>query len=927
MPDTPITPELLHIGIEREPDVETERRRKKAPPLPPRIVGRIQHGTEVADIISSIARAATTARENAGVDPSRLIVVEFTSLGTNAREVFEDRFNAKVVDERIESRPVTRILAVSDSGDSPDNLAQRLSNEGADPAISNQTRDLRFRRASKGDVERTIPEGEIVDAYGPRNFVVVETKEWDDEQKAALLGIGISPISEIQKTTEITRMLVQFPTLEALRAFEDEARNYTSTERQGRALPPGIRRDFFDALEWAGSRSPADRMGARLRQEGFPPTELFAVDVDLWHPGTIEGPLAIIHELHRICERYGGRVVENLCTSSLVLARVEANRGLAEALLSLDYVAQLNLPPVLPVAYSSLFNDIPPLPDHLVPDGTEPLVTVVDSGVLAGHPLLRGWILDERDFDSGENTPVDRQGHGTQVSGLVVYGDIAHCLETGQWNPRALVANAKVLRRNPNDEQQAMFPEDHRPEKIVEDAIRHFHRERQCRVFNLSIGNVDDVYAGGRQFAWAEALDHLARELDVILVISAGNFSSPPWPQDVSTREEFQEALRDILLNTPQARLCSPATAAIGITVGAICRSASTPRHLLAASPEGAPAPFSRLGPGYESKSTQQAVKPEFVSFGGNYAVQNFDSTGPRWVKNDIAIGEPTTRFNIDGGRVLTAGIGTSLAAPQVSFAAAFALRTAAETLAVDSPSSNSARALLGVCAEVPPCGRNWLLDPEDKETWEKLRLVGYGQIDVDRVVRSLQNDVCMLSEDRVAEDKWHLYAVRIPPAFMSGKGKRGISVSLAFDPPVRASRRDYLARTMWVEVMKGLTPEEITRFRARHRGAGQAESLPPTKLLALRPVRNDVGWSTLQVRRCSWSRAPRFPVDGESGEAILHILVGCQRRFPSGEDEYQRYALAVRLWHNDAQIELHQQLRTRVRARAITRLRVERRG
>lgn len=930
MPEEQSPAELSHIAIEREPDVETERRRRRAAPPPPRIAGRLQHGNQIAASVSSVATTATIARQQAGVDPSRLLVVEFTSLGAAARDVFEARLNAVVVDENNESRRVTRILAVSAHGDSPDDLARRIAGTGTGDISPAPIAELRLRRANKGDVDKAIRMGAVIEealARNPTSMIVVETTSWGAEKEEALQSLGISPVAQSEETTDLTRMLVQFPSLDAVRNFEAEARHYVSDEEQQTALPPAIRRSFFDALEWAGSRSRNDRTGARLRQEGFPEAAQFALDVDLWHPGTRDGALAILNELRGICQRLGGRVIEDLRTSSLVLARVEANHALGEALLNLDIVAQVNLPPVLPAAYASLFDDVPPLPDHAAPDGTEPMVTVVDSGVLAGHPLLRGWILDERDFDSGENTVVDRQGHGTQVAGLVVYGDVARCLETRQWNPRVMVASAKVLRRDPIDESRVVFPENHRPERIVEDAIRHFHRERGCRVFNLSVGNADDIYAGGRQFAWAEALDQLARELDVVLIISAGNISTPPWPQGVATREQFQSTLRDLLLRARESRLCNPATAAIAVSVGAISRSARTNRHVFVAAPEGAPAPFSRLGPGYEPKNTQRAVKPEFVSFGGNYAVENYDSTGPSWVRNDIQLGEPTTRLNTDGGRPLTAVSGTSFAAPQVSFAAAFALQSAAGALGVDAPTANAARALLGACAEMPPCERAWLLDPEDNETWDKLRMVGYGQVDVRRVVRSLQNDVCLLAEDRVAEDHWHLYAVRVPPAFIGGQGNRGITVSLAFDPPVRASRRDYLSRTMWVEVLKGLTPEEIAQYRARHTGDGIAASLPQSKILAMRPAKTDVGWSTLQVRRCSWTRAPSLPAIEEQGEPTLHVLVQCQRRFPSGEDENQRYALAIRLWHTDTQIELHQQLRSRIRARVVTRLRVERRG
>ena len=76
------------------------------------------------------------------------------------------------------------------------------------------------------------------------------------------------------------------------------------------------------------------------------------------------------------------------------------------------------------------------------------MACLVDSGVVAGHPLLSGTVMDERDFDSGEDTPVDRVGHGTHLAGIIVYGDVHACLQSGlPWVPRVGLLSAKVLRR------------------------------------------------------------------------------------------------------------------------------------------------------------------------------------------------------------------------------------------------------------------------------------------------------------------------------------------------------------------------------------------------------------------------------------------------------------------------------------------------
>ena len=754
----------------------------------------------------------------------------------------------------------------------------------------------------------------------PDRLIVIEIQSWDAsvrdvlEQRFHASVVDEKPIS--QNEGELTRVLVQFPSRDNLSQLEEEADRYRGHSSGSAVLPTGLRSRFFNGLERVRGLSREDRTGNRLQSSGFPSQPTFAIDVDLWHPGTRDGARKVLQDIRRICQDRGGRVTDDLHTTSLVLARISADRALTERLLELDIVAQVNLPPQLPEAYPGLFRTVSPLPPSAAPDGDEPTIGVIDSGVIAGHSLLRGWILDELDL-SDEGTIVDRHGHGTQVAGLAVYGDVANCIETGRWEPRCLVASAKVLRRDPFDDRQTVFPEQRRPEALVDEAIRHLHRERGCRVFNLSLGNRDDIYDGGRQFAWAEVLDRLANELDIVIVVAVGNNPAPIIPTTGPTREAFQAAVRDAMLSNPLGRITNPSTSAIAVSVGSIARSEEphTPSSL-AGAPAGAPAPFSRVGPGYASKPSRRSVKPDFVAYGGNLAVQNFAGPSPRWIDRDLHLGEPTTRLNSDGGRDLTAVTGTSFSAPHVSHAAAWALQVIAEDRGVAT--ANAARALLGVAAETPPCGDGWLPDWDSNGGWDRLNLVGFGMINGDRVRESLDNDLCLIASDRLEDDRWHLYELRVPPAFLAGRGERGVTVALAYDPPVRSSRRDYLARTMWVEVLKGLTVDEVLRYRAPNRGAAKQPPITGSAILDLKPARTALQWSTLQVRRKRWSRAPHLPTSGKDDDPVLHVLVGSQSRFVHGGDHVQRYSVALRFWHTDEFVSLYQEFRARVRVRPL---------
>lgn len=146
----------------------------------------------------------------------------------------------------------------------------------------------------------------------------------------------------------------------------------------------------------------------------------------------------------------------------------------------------------------------------------------------------------------------------------------------------------------------------------------------------------------------------------------------------------------------------------------------------------------------------------------------------------------------------------------------------------------------------------------------------------MDRLSAALRNDLCLLAEDTLLDDHWQFYTVTVPSSFMAGKGPRGITASLAFDPPARLSRRDYLSRTMEIEVLKGVSREQLIAARDK----GGVDRLKQSHQLTLYPPKTVVARSTLQVRRMDWGKRPSFPLVDNETEPKIHILVKCQARF-----------------------------------------------
>jgi hypothetical protein len=892
---------LMHLAMGREPDREPARRRRQGFGSTNPRLDRTAHAAASDHEIATALEMVTRARRALGVSLESLVVLELATFERETRDIVE-RFNAVVVDERIHSRNRSKsIVSVAEleAGELPSSAVAR-------PARASDLTEA--ERATGIDLQQLSAE--------LSSLRVLQVDSEGDVPSGAY--------ATWRSTDDRYRVALQFGSAQSLSQFRSEMDAYGRNE-QG-ILPPALRRNFFDSIDHIGVVAREDRIGPRLASEGYPKgVARAALDIDLWHPGTEEGAREALQQLRQACRQKGGLVKDELCTRSLVLVRVDATPALTDALLELDIVARVDLPPVIDAA-QDVFRDLGDVLSVPLPSGDEPRVAVIDSGVLSAHPLLRGWVVDEEDFGTSEGTASDQQGHGTQVAGLVAYGDIANCLETNLWEPSVLICSAKVLEKDPVS-GHPVFPTNSRPERLVAKAIQHFHRERNCRVFNLSIGNSVDVYgAGARQFAWAEVLDELARDLNIVIVVSAGNASKPCLPDDPESEFELQDGVRHLLLENASNRIINPATAALAVTVGSIARSATpSMRPAFAGAPKGGPSPFTRVGPGYQPKDTQMGVKPEFVAFGGNSAWRA--ALGQANWRQDPALGEPTLRHEYSE-RLVTAVEGTSFATPHVSSVAAHAFEVA-EKLLGQAPTANTVRALLGAVSVDPPGGREWLLDPNRQESLEKLRLTGYGSLSFDRVHSSLEHDAVLLAEDQVQLDHWHLFRLPVPPTFLSTPGARGITAALAFDPPVRASRREYLANTMFLEVLKELSADQVELFRAlpgtdENGRRVQAPQMPSRHDLGMRPSKERLQWSTLQVRKKVWSSTPRLSEVLGEVYPVLHVLVGAQRRFDTNEDPRQRYSLAIRLWHENGAARIYEFLREHVRIRPQTRVRAQ---
>ncbi len=520
----------------------------------------------------------------------------------------------------------------------------------------------------------------------------------------------------------------------------------------------------LDAFEhWA----PEDRMGWALKRDGFPLHEPFILDVELWPIGRRDERSAMITAFNVWLTKENLNPLDEINVDDFVAFRLKLSCIQAEKLLNHRDVRAADLPPCLGLERGIMQLDIEEVAQSSPPVDA-PLVAVLDSGIAGGHPLLGPSLGDAQGFLLPDCEAHDDDGHGTAVAGIALYGDVEACAQAKEFIPALRLLSGRILDHNAESDPRFI-------ENIVEEAVRYFFDNYGCKVFNLSYGDLNKPYFGGRVGGLAYTLDRLARELDVLFVVPTGNIQNPPegWLKDEYPHYLFRD----------EARLIDPAPALNVLTVGSVARwdrSAKAWRWPddiaeIPIAQRDQPSPFTRCG-----SSVKGAVKPELVAYGGNQAIDpRSGGVSSRW------LGELSTDKDFVTGKLLSECSGTSFAAPHIAHLAARLL------VEVPDASINLIRALLVGNAKVPPASRDLFQMDESRLA----QVVGYGMVETSNLFRSTEEQVILTAESTLIDKHNHFYDLPMPDSFFSqGLRRREITVSLAHCPPVKTTRIDYKA-------------------------------------------------------------------------------------------------------------------------------------
>lgn len=361
------------------------------------------------------------------------------------------------------------------------------------------------------------------------------------------------------------------------------------------------------------------------------------------------------------------------------------------------------------------------------PRNNVPAVCVLDSGSTQIHPLLQ-LALGANDLHScfsswtGDDTAQMHDGHGTNMSGLALYGDLSSLLSSSsRLSLRHRLESVKILPdiggNNPN-----LYG------SITAQAVDIVERKvpDRMRVFSLSI--TDDGYVcDGKPSSWSSEVDSICYKDSTssrLFFISAGNTYPPHMASEYPSENDLSE-------------IQSPAQSWNALSVGAMTEmhtfydpdySGYSPM-----APSGDLCPDSRTSVQW---SKAWPMKPDIVLEGGNRATDPSDKIG--YPLEDLQL--VTTNNLLNQGYFAYVGA--------TSAATALASRMGAQILSSrQSLWPETVRALMVHSAEWTDAMKRHLAK-EGKEI--VLQRYGYGVPNLSMACNSTKNDISLVIEKEI---------------------------------------------------------------------------------------------------------------------------------------------------------------------------------
>ena len=538
-------------------------------------------------------------------------------------------------------------------------------------------------------------------------------------------------------------------------------------------------------------------------------------------------------------------------------------------------------------------------------------LTLLDTGVSRAHPLIQPVLaMDDRHVANPAWGVEDTRGHGTQLAGLALYGDLTLALQ--QAGPVAIRYRLESVKLLPDAGQNPH----HLLGAVTRDAIdvvEQTHPRR--RTFSMASTTSEDTPHDGAPTSWSSEIDQLAAgvsgEINTqrLILISAGN----------TDNFAFGAGSYLDICDHVDNEIESPAQAWNAICVGAYTEKTQLPDEE-AATPV---APFGDLSPASRtaSWSSHWPLKPDVVLEGGNWAASAFPPPMRHgWLSLLTTHHQYPLRsfcFSHDTSAA------TALAAKDVT------------ELWSDYPAlwPETVRALYVASARWTPQMMSHLPASPQKGDYAPLfQRYGYGVPDLDRARRSAVNALTLIVEDTITpyglskktggdvHNEMKLFSLPWPVEALRAHGNAEVTLRVAlstFCAPnpseaSRGSRYRYASHNLRFKLNRA--DEDARQFMARISKVAEKPEGPESAeedLWEFGSDRRDVGSLHIDQLTCRASDLARRNL------IAVHPVTGwwkSKARLRSGLPSV-RYALIVELDAEQAQAEIYAEVQAEIAA------------
>lgn len=399
------------------------------------------------------------------------------------------------------------------------------------------------------------------------------------------------------------------------------------------------------------------------------------------------------------------------------------------------------------------------------PPQNAPSIAILDTGVSDQTPLSAIIRNQNNQYDlAGGGSRVDNfdglRGHGTAVASFAALGRKLIPDHIGAKTADAWIVSVKILREGSPRVSDVQ----------ILNTIRQVHTEQGTRIFVLTITETICKKTDECASAFAYSLDLLAHELDILIVISAGNVRYDQF-FDIQTGAAIHHYPNDFLEDYTNIK--SPAESMNNLSLGACAANFEDGINDGIALDGTFPAIYtSKFHYNFHdgllnSKQRNNYIrKPDIIYNGGDWnATGNPDSTGLKHI-------------SARNGEFFLKNTGTSFSAPLIANIAA--------QICAQYPDlrMQTVKGLIINTANRPEVGDFLNALPETVQN----HLLGYGIPDTNECLYSDDNSATMVLEDEISPDRIKSYNLNIPAYLLEKENRRTVldvkmTLCFSFEP------------------------------------------------------------------------------------------------------------------------------------------------